>query len=75
MDIEQSQSDLIDHFVKQASAASNAPALSSVIVDATSHPLLFAFSEILALPNVLQVLPNLSLSFIIFRCFSCLFLI
>jgi COP9 signalosome complex subunit 7 len=55
MDIEQRQSELIDHFVKQATAASNPPALSSVIVDATSHPLLFAFSEILALPNVDQV--------------------
>jgi len=55
MDIEQRQSELIDQFVKQASAASNAPAISSVIVDATSHPLLFAFSEILALPNVHQV--------------------
>lgn len=55
MDIEQRQSELIDQFVKQASAASNAPAISSVIVDATSHPLLFAFSEILALPNVHQL--------------------
>ncbi|WJX77237.1 COP9 signalosome complex subunit 7 [Trifolium repens] len=55
MDIEQRQSELIDHFVKQATAASNPPALSSVIVDATSHPLLFAFSEILALPNVDQL--------------------
>ncbi|KAK2361741.1 COP9 signalosome complex subunit 7 [Trifolium repens] len=55
MDIEQRQSELIDHFVKQATAASNPPAVSSVIVDATSHPLLFAFSEILALPNVDQL--------------------
>ncbi|PNY09976.1 cop9 signalosome complex subunit 7-like protein [Trifolium pratense] len=55
MDIEQRQSELIDHFVKQATAASNAPALTSVIVDATSHPLLFAFSEILDLPNVVQL--------------------
>lgn len=55
MDIEQKQSELIDHFVKQASAASNASAVASVIVEATSHPSLFAFAEILALPSVLQV--------------------
>ncbi|RYR60738.1 hypothetical protein Ahy_A04g017795 isoform C [Arachis hypogaea] len=56
MDIEQKQSELIDQFVKQASSNSpNSPAIVSVIVDATSHPSLFAFSEILALPNVLQL--------------------
>ncbi|XP_061375869.1 COP9 signalosome complex subunit 7 isoform X1 [Gastrolobium bilobum] len=55
MDIEQRQSELIDHFVKQASAAANAAALASVLVEATSHPSLFAFSEILALPNLLQL--------------------
>ncbi|MED6160120.1 COP9 signalosome complex subunit 7 [Stylosanthes scabra] len=56
MDIEQKQSELIDQFVKQASSTSpNSPPIVSVIVDATSHPSLFAFSEILALPNVLQL--------------------
>ncbi|XP_019413274.1 PREDICTED: COP9 signalosome complex subunit 7-like isoform X2 [Lupinus angustifolius] len=56
MDMEQNQSEIIDHFIKQASvAASNASALASIITEATSHPLLFAFSEILALPNVLQL--------------------
>ncbi|KAH1210450.1 COP9 signalosome complex subunit 7 [Glycine max] len=55
MDIEQKQSELIDHFVKRASAASDAAALASVLVEATSHPSLFAFSEILALPNLLQL--------------------
>ncbi|KAK7256401.1 hypothetical protein RIF29_29846 [Crotalaria pallida] len=56
MDIEQKQSELIDHFLKQASAAaSDASALASLINEATSHPSLFAFSEILALPNVLQL--------------------
>ncbi|KAE9617890.1 putative proteasome component (PCI) domain-containing protein [Lupinus albus] len=56
MDIEQKQSEIIDYFVKQASsAASNASEIASVITDATSHPSLFAFSEILALPNVLQL--------------------
>ncbi|KAL5159461.1 COP9 signalosome complex subunit 7 [Glycine soja] len=55
MDIEQKQSELIDHFIKRASAASDAAALASVLVEATSHPSLFAFSEILALPNLLQL--------------------
>ncbi|KAK7295297.1 hypothetical protein RJT34_18203 [Clitoria ternatea] len=55
MDIEQKQSELIEQFVKQASSAPNAPALASALVDATSHPSLFAFSEILALPNLQQL--------------------
>ncbi|XP_027349813.1 COP9 signalosome complex subunit 7 isoform X5 [Abrus precatorius] len=55
MDIEQKQSELIEHFVKQASSAPNASALASVLVEATSHPSLFAFSEILALPNLHQL--------------------
>ncbi|XP_062001546.1 COP9 signalosome complex subunit 7 isoform X4 [Rosa rugosa] len=54
MDIEQKQEELIDHFVKQASSLTGS-ALSSVVADATSHPSLFAFSEILALPNLLQL--------------------
>ncbi|XP_024167943.1 COP9 signalosome complex subunit 7 isoform X6 [Rosa chinensis] len=54
MDIEQKQEELIDHFVKQASSLTGS-ALSSVVSDATSHPSLFAFSEILALPNLLQL--------------------
>ena len=56
MDIEQKQSELIDHFVKRASAASDAAALSSVLVEATSHPSLFAFSEILALTHLYSFL-------------------
>ncbi|OIW07336.1 hypothetical protein TanjilG_10171 [Lupinus angustifolius] len=56
MDIEQKQSEIIDHFIKQASSAtSNASEIASVITDATSHPSLSAFLEILALPNVLQM--------------------
>ncbi|CAL0304620.1 unnamed protein product [Lupinus luteus] len=56
MDIEQKQSEIIDHFIKQASSASsNASTLASLITEATSHPSLFAFSEILSLPNVLQL--------------------
>lgn len=54
MDIEQNQADFIDHFVKQASSAKGS-ALASVVVEATSHPSLFAFSEILAVPNVVEV--------------------
>ncbi|XP_019462178.1 PREDICTED: COP9 signalosome complex subunit 7-like isoform X2 [Lupinus angustifolius] len=56
MDIEQKQSEIIDHFIKEASSASsNASTLASLITEATSHPSLFAFSEILSLPNVLQL--------------------
>ncbi|KAI4354702.1 hypothetical protein L6164_003547 [Bauhinia variegata] len=54
MDIEQKQAELIDHFVKQASAAKGS-ALGSVVVEATSHPSLFAFSEILAVPRVIEL--------------------
>ncbi|KAL9434831.1 hypothetical protein AB3S75_021156 [Citrus x aurantiifolia] len=53
MDIEQRQAELIDHFVKQASNQKGA-ALGSVIVEATSQPSLFAFSEILAVPNIAE---------------------
>lgn len=54
MDIEQKQVELIDHFVKQASALKG-PALSPLIAEATSNPNLFAFSEILSVPNVLEL--------------------
>lgn len=54
MDIEQKQVELIDHFVKQASVL-NGPALSPLIAEATSNPNLFAFSEILSVPNVLEL--------------------
>ncbi|XP_034205209.1 COP9 signalosome complex subunit 7-like isoform X5 [Prunus dulcis] len=54
MDIEQKQEEIIDHFVKQASSLEGS-ALGSLVVEATSHPSLFAFSEILAVPNVLQL--------------------
>ena len=55
MDIEQKQAELIDHFVKQASDQKGS-ALGSIIVEATSHPSLFAFSEILAVPTVVEVI-------------------
>lgn len=54
MDIEQRQAELIDHFLKQASNQKGA-ALIPVIVEATSQPSLFAFSEILAVPNIAEV--------------------
>ncbi|XP_031392430.1 COP9 signalosome complex subunit 7 isoform X3 [Punica granatum] len=54
MDIEQKQAEVIDHFVKQASVLKG-PALVPLIVEATSNPSLFAFSEILSVPNVLEL--------------------
>ncbi|KAL0425749.1 UNVERIFIED_CONTAM: COP9 signalosome complex subunit [Sesamum radiatum] len=54
MDIEQKQAEHIDYFVKQASNLKGS-ALSTVIVEATSHPSLFAFSEIIAVSNVLEL--------------------
>ncbi|XP_027113384.1 COP9 signalosome complex subunit 7 isoform X2 [Coffea arabica] len=54
MDIEQKQAEHIDCFVKQASNQKG-PALASVITEATSHPSLFAFSEILSVPTVLEL--------------------
>lgn len=54
MDIEQRQADLIDHFVKQASVLKGS-SLSPIIVEATSNPNLFAFSEILSVPNVAEL--------------------
>lgn len=54
MDIEQKQAEHIEYFVQQASILKGS-SLAKVIVEATSHPSLFAFSEILALPNVLEV--------------------
>ncbi|CAN6460220.1 unnamed protein product [Victoria cruziana] len=54
MDIEEKQADLIDCFVKQAQSLTGA-SLAGVVVDATSHPSLFAFSEILSVPNVAEL--------------------
>ncbi|PQQ11522.1 COP9 signalosome complex subunit 7-like isoform X2 [Prunus yedoensis var. nudiflora] len=64
MDIEQKQEEIIDHFVKQASSLEGT-ALGSLVVEATSHPSLFAFSEILAVPNVLQ-----EIGYDIFNCYN-----
>ncbi|KAJ4889620.1 COP9 signalosome complex subunit 7 [Raphanus sativus] len=54
MDLEQKQAEIIDQLVRRASTC-NGESLWPIIVDATSHPSLFAFSEILALPNVSQL--------------------
>ncbi|KAE8692643.1 COP9 signalosome complex subunit 7 [Hibiscus syriacus] len=54
MDIEQKQAEFIDHFIKQASAQKGTT-LVSVIVEVTSHPSLFAFSEILTMPTVAEL--------------------
>lgn len=54
MDIEQKQAEFIDHYVKQASVLQGS-ALGSLVAEATSHPSLFAFSEILAVPSILEV--------------------
>ncbi|GER31162.1 COP9 complex subunit 7a [Striga asiatica] len=54
MDIEQKQAEHIHYFVKKASSLKGS-ALSNVVVEATFHPFLFAFSEILSVPNVLEL--------------------
>ncbi|PON60850.1 Proteasome component (PCI) domain containing protein [Parasponia andersonii] len=54
MDIEQKQAELIDQFVERASALKGS-ALASVVAEATSHPSLFAFSEILTVPTLLEL--------------------
>jgi len=54
--MEQLQSQVIEHFVWKTVISSNANALASVLVEATSHRNLFTFSEILYLPHLQQVL-------------------
>uniref|UniRef100_A0A5B7ALS9 Putative COP9 signalosome complex subunit 7 isoform X2 n=1 Tax=Davidia involucrata TaxID=16924 RepID=A0A5B7ALS9_DAVIN len=54
MDIEQKQAEHIEYFVKQASIIRGS-SLAKVVIEATSHPSLFAFSEILAVPNILEL--------------------
>ncbi|WOL07612.1 COP9 signalosome complex subunit 7 isoform X2 [Canna indica] len=54
MDIERKQSELIDHFVKQANAV-DASNLAALILEITAHPSLFAFSEILSIPNLAKL--------------------
>ncbi|GAB4861975.1 COP9 signalosome complex subunit 7, variant 2 [Ancistrocladus abbreviatus] len=54
MDVEQKQAEIVEQFVKQASNHKGS-SLAPVIVEATSHPSLFAFSEILAVPNIAEL--------------------
>ncbi|CAM8899581.1 unnamed protein product [Rhodiola kirilowii] len=54
MEVERRQADLIDQYVKQASSLKGS-SLSIVILEATSNPSLFAFSEILAVPSIAEL--------------------
>ncbi|TQD91320.1 hypothetical protein C1H46_023071 [Malus baccata] len=54
MEVEQKQAQVIEHFVKQASSLQGS-SLVSLIVQLTPHSSLFAFSEIMAVPNVLEL--------------------
>ncbi|KAI0489146.1 hypothetical protein KFK09_028988 [Dendrobium nobile] len=51
MDIEQQQAEVLQQFVKQAGNLEGA-SLAALLIEATSHPSLFAFSEILSVPNL-----------------------
>ena len=69
MEIEQQQSQLIQQFVHQASTLT-VSSLPALIVEATSHPSLFSFSEILSVPNLLQVYMKKKIEFLqLIMCF------
>jgi COP9 signalosome complex subunit 7 len=55
MDAERRQAELIAQFSSQAVALSSAQQLAALVLEATSHPALFAFSELLALPALSMV--------------------
>ncbi|ONK73536.1 uncharacterized protein A4U43_C04F32650 [Asparagus officinalis] len=55
MDIERKQAEIVDHFVKQAAVLDAEASLANLIAEATSHPSLFAFSEILSVPNLTKL--------------------
>lgn len=55
MDAERRQAELIGQFSAQAAALSSAPQLAALVLEATSHPALFAFSELLTLPALSKV--------------------
>ncbi|PQM38864.1 COP9 signalosome complex subunit 7-like isoform X4 [Prunus yedoensis var. nudiflora] len=67
MDIVQKLEEIIDHFVKQASSLEGS-ALGSLVAEATSHSSLFAFSEILAVPNLERTETSVNLD--VLRLFS-----
>ncbi|KAK7286982.1 hypothetical protein RJT34_22372 [Clitoria ternatea] len=56
MELETKQSHLIDHFLNLfAQSSSSSSRCVSLVVEATSHPSLFAFSGLLSIPNLLQL--------------------
>ncbi|KMZ71118.1 COP9 signalosome complex subunit 7 [Zostera marina] len=55
MDIEDKQAELIKVFTKEASVLADGPSLETLVQDATSHPALFAFSEILSVPTITKL--------------------
>jgi len=60
MEVEQKQGDLVQQFVLLASNARGRAAVE-LITHATSHPHLFAFSELLSSPHIAEVYnPRLS---------------
>ncbi|CAL9080060.1 unnamed protein product [Musa textilis] len=72
MDMERKQSELIDHFVKEATALDAAAPLADLILEATAHPSLFAFSEILSVPNLAKLKgTQYASSLYVLRLFAC----
>ncbi|WOK98697.1 COP9 signalosome complex subunit 7 isoform X2 [Canna indica] len=72
MDMERNQSEVIDHFVKQVTALDAAASLANLILEATAHPSLFAFSDILSLPNLSKLKGTpYSSSLDVLRLFAC----
>ncbi|CAI0528204.1 unnamed protein product [Linum tenue] len=68
MEIEERQEQFIHQFVAQASAIDGGPAsspsLARLVVESTSHPSVFSFGEILALPNLVQVQGTENLAYV-----------
>ncbi|KAH9300288.1 hypothetical protein KI387_011871, partial [Taxus chinensis] len=54
MEIEQRQAEFVQQFVKEAENVTGVEA-AKLILNATSHPSLFAFSEILSVPNITEL--------------------
>ncbi|XP_009389096.2 COP9 signalosome complex subunit 7 isoform X1 [Musa acuminata AAA Group] len=72
MDMERKQSELIDHFVKRATALDAAAPLADLILEATAHPSLFAFSEILSVPDLAKLKgTQYASSLYVLRLFAC----
>eukprot|EP00258_Populus_trichocarpa_P038098 XP_024454117.1 COP9 signalosome complex subunit 7 [Populus trichocarpa] len=70
MEIEEGQAQVIQKFVNKASTLETTSSLANLIVEATSHPSLFAFSEILSLPNILQLQGTEDSAYILLRLFG-----